>query len=1525
MRLPHSPSPRLSAPRVAVAAFSLALLFVSGSRGTSVGQQFTPTKVHFSLKDPICLMVADDASTVVRQSFALADISGDGKLDLIVVDQTDTPTAVNIYLGDGNGNFTFFANPPAPDAPMAVAVADVGSPFGSAKAGEPDGFPDIIVGSDAGDVVILYGDGTNDPNTNFQNSLDITDTVSASEVDGFALGDFNGDGKTDIAVGDVDSVEFACYSGAGAFALCDPNTDSVSTGGSNMLDIVAGDFNGDGYIDVATLNQDQSSVSTILGIGGGKFTAPTNSVNTIAEGEMAAGFATTSPVKGTVNNFTINTDTIDDVVVANYATNGNNFGVTLLGTSGKNGGLVSGCENAFNLEFYTTGAALADFDGDGALDLLTTISNPDSQESLLVSPGTGNASCSNGSGFEDNPQMPGGITGVSPPLAPGAIAINVANIGGDSLYDFVVLQPSGAASGLCSDTMSIRVGINDTNNQPTPTVGTPPAATATVTGPLPPTNTPAPTNTPSPTRTRTPTPTPVPTVDYSGCNISIMGSQQLSGIATGLLNGDGSTDIAVTDIANGNVYVIYNSTELQNDLKTCAMLMSTSPVVVTPTPIATALPSPQAIVAADIDRDGDVDLVVAASDGIVILRNNNDGTFTQEPPIAVAGVPIAIAADYVFDPQDPSMRKLLDLNSDGFPDIVVAKQGDRHLTVLYGDGKGGFTTSDLMIPDAAVSVTAADFNQDGKVDLAAAVSNYGVLALQIAATPTPTASTPGPITVTPAPVGPSLFSISQFAGGGSTAVSICAGYFNSDRAPDLLLTRTDEADVYLSGSFDQISGSFSGWTVPTTAGKAATAAGVGLFSPVDGETDAVVASFQDSALFVDMGDGTGAFKFKGIRFPTNIGMNSGTIGGQPVALAVARIDGDSVSDIVTANNNGTLTVLLSSVPPPTATPTDTPTPTDTGTVTATSTPTATGTPTVSPTPSPTPTGDATPTITRTSTPGPSPTATNTRGGFMLGSGCAVGDDGGHSPVEAVSILALLCLGQILRRRRRAAAVAVALIAVLGGARGASATVTDTPTPSPTSTPQLPTYVRCKVSLGQLTQGGSVGKIMAGAVGDFDGNTSPDLALVDPSNNQMVIATTNRSLFAKGSCPEATTVTTFSVLNQPFTVTTGFIDGDDQVDLAVGQKSPKQVQVFSGAGSGTFMGGATSPMLSDPIGVAVADVNGDGVTDLVVADGSAVDLMYGPPTSNAYAISRTLSVGNNQLKAVRVADFDGNSLLDIAAVDLNGTVSIFPQTQPGVFGTPLTFSLGASPIDMQVADPLRASTCSPHCDFNQDGIADLVFITSDGELRVLLGRTFAQPDAVPTGGSNPSALGLGDLDGDGKLDAVVADQTAPQAITLFTGDGMKFSNSGTQPTGSVPNVVLLADVDGDSKDDVITANSDGSLTIFLSRDPPFTPTPTDTPTATSTPSPTETGTPGPTNTPTDTPTPTPTATGTQTQTPTRTFTATQTPTVTFTTTPGQFEVMGTGCADVGGGSGGLADAAPVIVLAALIALRRRARA
>jgi len=180
-----------------------------------------------------------------------------------------------------------------------------------------------------------------------------------------------------------------------------------------------------------------------------------------------------------------------------------------------------------------------------------------------------------------------------------------------------------------------------------------------------------------------------------------------------------------------------------------------------------------------------------------------------------------------------------------------------------------------------------------------------------------------------------------------------------------------------------------------------------------------------------------------------------------------------------------------------------------------------------------------------------------------------------------------------------------------------------------------------------------------------------------------------------------------------------------------------------------------------------------------------------------------------------------------------------------------------------------------------------------------------------------------LDGDGKPDAVVTNK-GDGTIALYLGDGAgHLVQAATVTVAAAPSGVLLADLDDDGLNDIVVTHSDGSLTILLTGNPPFTPIPTETPIPTDTATPTDTPIPTETGTETNTPTCTPTATGTITATATGTATQTGVPTGTVTHTFGGFDVMGKGCADIGG-AGALTDAMPFIILALLLALRSGAQ-
>jgi uncharacterized repeat protein (TIGR01451 family) len=313
-------------------------------------------------------------------TITVGDFDGDGNLDLAVPNNADEGI-VAILLGDGKGGFTAAAGSPfrAGHHPLQAVAADFNL----------DGKPDLAISNNiaSGGVIILLGDGMGGFTPG---GFNVPVPIVAGEASfGLAVGDFNGDGKPDLAVADnLDSgmVIILLGDGTGGFQ---PAPNSPIAVGANPYLVVVGDFNLDGKLDLATANYGRGdvsgsgNVSVLLGDGAGGLTPAPGS-------PFAAG---TNPLSLSIADF--NGDGRPDLAVANF---GDSSLTMLLGDGA--GGFVSAPYNP--LAVGTSPSVVSgDFNGDGVVDLATANYVDNTVTVLLGTTGL-TISVSQGTGFAVN-------------------------------------------------------------------------------------------------------------------------------------------------------------------------------------------------------------------------------------------------------------------------------------------------------------------------------------------------------------------------------------------------------------------------------------------------------------------------------------------------------------------------------------------------------------------------------------------------------------------------------------------------------------------------------------------------------------------------------------------------------------------------------------------------------------------------------------------------------------------------------------------------------------------------------------------------------------------------------------------------------------------------------------------------------------------------------------------------------------------------------------------------------------------
>src|SRR5581483_7002215 len=362
------------------------------------------------------------------------------------------------------------------------------------------------------------------------------------------------------------------------------------------------------------------------------------------------------------------------------------------------------------------------------------------------------------------------------------------------------------------------------------------------------------------------------------------------------------------------------------------------------------------------------------------------------------------------------------------------------------------------------------------------------------------------------------------------------------------------------------------------------------------------------------------------------------------------------------------------------------------------------------------------------------------------------------------------------------------------------------------------------------------------VADVNGDSKPDVLV---GNQYQSSSNTNNGglgvLLGNGDGTFQSAQTYSSGGLYTYSVAVADVNGDGKADVFLTNQCVSSVDcnsssigVLLGNGDSTFQGAQTySSGGQTAYSVSVADVNGDGRPDLLVANNcqsgggcssGRIGVLLGNgdgtfQTAQAYASDGAIAV------SLAVADVNGDGRLDLLAANVcssniycgTGALGVLLGNGDGSFQAAHAYTSGG-----QIANFAAAS------DVNGDGKPDLLIASAcqnsqciNGAISVLLAAgdgSFQTTQTYASGGGDAISVAVADVNGDSKLDLLVANNCQSSGnctvgsigVLLGNGDG-SFQAAQTYASGGYAALsVAVADVNGDGKPDLLVADTCQSI-------------------------------------------------------------------------------------------------------------------
>jgi len=286
-----------------------------------------------------------------------------------------------------------------------------------------------------------------------------------------------------------------------------------------------------------------------------------------------------------------------------------------------------------------------------------------------------------------------------------------------------------------------------------------------------------------------------------------------------------------------------------------------------------------------------------------------------------------------------------------------------------------------------------------------------------------------------------------------------------------------------------------------------------------------------------------------------------------------------------------------------------------------------------------------------------------------------------------------------------------------------------------------------------------------------------------------------------------------------------IDEDGKPDIIIPESLNNQFSIFRNISftgivtAGSFAAPVSFATGNQPLGVAVGDLDGDGKRDLAVLNWTAAKVSVYKNLSTAGAISLASKVDfdiPNFAHDISIADIDGDGIQDLVLTSsFNGLTVLRNTGTPGVinastFAAGINFTTGSNPQQFVLGD------------LDGDGKLDAA-VSNSGANTISLLRNISTPGVASfvthvllTTSDGAFSTVLGDIDGDNTLDLIVSNITAnTYSLIRNTSTVGTFSFDPKYDLASIAggNTATVGDFDGDGKIDLATNYGSTSIAVY----------------------------------------------------------------------------------------------------------------